>query len=122
MTGLQFEKYIAEHMAKAGCWVLNIPRNASGAQPFDIIAISGSHIWLVDCKVSQPHRFSLNRVEPNQWVAFAQASLRTTANVGLLIWYDNSVWYMPYARLKKLRKDNKRSFDIVNEAEEWGGC
>ena len=110
MTGLQFERYIADRMSDAGYWVLNISRNNSGAQPFDIVAIQGSRIWLVDCKVSNVQRFPLDRVEPNQWVAFEQASRKTNANVGLLIWYDNSVWFMPFVRLLELRKNGKRSF------------
>lgn len=69
MNSDEFEQITCKILRKNGYWALNIPKNKSGAQPFDVIAIKRNWIYAIDCKVCGTARFALSRVEDNQWLA-----------------------------------------------------
>jgi Holliday junction resolvase len=87
MTGREFENHVCKKLKEAGYWVLRIPQNETGQQPFDILAIKGKRILAYDAKVlSDGHRFPLDRIEDNQYNAFELMEKKTGAEeIGLLI-------------------------------------
>lgn len=107
MTGQQFEREVARRLFSAGYWVLNIPRNESGAQPFDILAIKGRDIIATDCKVCEADAFPISRIEPNQWTAFALMWERVGADIGIYVWHDGEIFWVPYWKLLSARASKK---------------
>ena len=92
MTGREFENHVVKQLHNAGYWVLRIPQNEIGQQPFDILAIKGKRILAYDAKVlSEGKRFPLNRIEDNQYNAFELMEKKTGAEeIGLLILDEES--------------------------------
>lgn len=92
MTGREFENHVVKQLHNAGYWVLRIPQNETGQQPFDILAIKGKRILAYDAKVlSEGKRFPLNRIEDNQYNAFELMEKKTGAEeIGLLILDEES--------------------------------
>ena len=99
MTGSQLEGYVVHVLSNNGWWALRIPRNPSGAQPFDIIAIKGSNILAVDCKACSEPKFALKRIEDNQWMAFERMMGRTDAVVGIVAENEGQLYLVDYVDL-----------------------
>lgn len=124
MTWREFENLFCNLLSKQGYWALNIPKNQSGAQPFDVIAIKGIGIIAVDCKVCGSNRFPLNRIEDNQWAAFELMRERTTdADIGIVAYYNGDIYFLSYEYLKDCLEWNEKSIkltekDIIARADE----
>lgn len=129
MTGNEFEKYFCSLLQEKGYWALNIPKNSSGAQPFDVIAIKRDDIeWKVmaiDCKVCSRGIFQLSRVEDNQWLAFETFSRKIgyeyyngmgSVFIGIMAYYNEKVYFLPYWYLVDC-KDCGRSSIKLSEYE-----
>lgn len=113
MTGNEFEKDFCEILWKLGYWALNIPKNQSGAQPFDVIAMQGDTALAIDCKVcSINQRFPLSRIEDNQWTAMKVVHDRTFAWVGIAVYYDGEIYFYQYSDLESARKAEEKSIPI----------
>ena len=109
MTGEQFEVAVCKCLQRKGCWALRIPRNASGAQPFDILAIRGSEIWAIDCKVCSEPRLRLSRIEDNQWLAFDLLKRKTNATCGFCWYHDGKTGFIDYETAVKARDGEQKS-------------
>ena len=120
MTGRDFENQVAKELKGAGYWVLRIPQNETGQQPFDILAIKGKRILAYDAKVlSDGHRFPLDRIEDNQYNAFQLMEKKTGAEeIGLLIHTEEKIRFMDISMINTLTWLGKKSVD-VNELPEW---
>lgn len=120
MTGREFENYVVKELKKAGYWVLRIPQNESGQQPFDILAIKGKRILAYDAKVvSEGTRFPLNRIEDNQYNAFQLMEKKTGADeIGLLILAEAEVRFMDISRINTEVWLGHKSVDIKS-LPEW---
>lgn len=124
MTGRNFEDEVAKMLKAAGYWVLRIPQNESGQQPFDILAIKGKRILAYDAKVlSTGNRFPLNRIEDNQYNAFNLIHKKTCADeIGLLIYCEGFVnpviKFMDISRINTEIWLKKKSVD-VDSLPEW---
>lgn len=120
MTGREFENHVSKELKRAGYWVLRIPQNETGQQPFDILAIKGKRILAYDAKVlSDGHRFPLDRIEDNQYNAFQLMEKKTGAEeIGLLILCENKVRFMDISRINTEIWLDKKSVD-VNDLPEW---
>lgn len=114
MTGQKFESGLCELFKASGWWALNIPKNATGAQPFDVIAIAGRDIFAVDCKVCSSSYFSFDRIEDNQWLSFQVMSERTNAKIGIMAYYAGDIYFLPYAMLKTYQKDKINSLNLLS--------
>lgn len=68
--GTEFEKECVEFLKNNGYWVHFIAPDNRGAQPFDIIAVKNNNAYAIDCKTCQDKKFSINRIEDNQFFAF----------------------------------------------------
>ncbi len=120
MTGRDFENQVTKDLKAAGYWVLRIPQNESGQQPFDILAIKGKRIVAYDAKVlSDGTRFPLDRIEDNQYNAFRLMEKKTGAEeIGLLILAEDKVRYMDVSRIVSELSLGRKSID-VNRLPEW---
>lgn len=119
MTGSEFEQYLSVILYDNGYWALNIPRNRFGAQPFDIVAIKGSRILAIDCKVCSQPRFPLSRIEDNQWMAFDLIKKRTNAECYLACFYDNRIYWIPVNDAEYARELGKSSLPLSYTGEGW---
>lgn len=70
LTGNRFEERLCEILRDHGFWTHNMAQNKYG-QPADIIAVNGHNAILIDAKVCKNNRFSLERVEDNQFTAMS---------------------------------------------------
>lgn len=116
MTGKEFERMFCKLLQHSGYWAVNIQPNEWGAQPFDVLAIHGSHIIAADCKVCVRSTFPLDRVEDNQWTAFELVNERTNAEIGLAVYeskYGDIKW-IPYNVLKMARDYGNKSINLAN--------
>lgn len=120
MTGREFENYVVKKLKEAGYWVLRIPENETGQQPFDILAIKGDRILAYDAKVlSTGNRFPLNRIEDNQYNAFQLIHKKTSAQeIGLLIMADEKIRFMDISRMNTELWLGHKSVD-VSSLPEW---
>lgn len=118
MTGNDFEKEFCEILKKLGYWALRIPKNQSGAQPFDIIAIHGDTVLALDCKVCGGSKFPLSRIEDNQWTSFKTVHDKTFAWVGIAIYYDGEIYFYQYSDLESARKAGQKTVP-VDEFHVW---
>ena len=99
MTGNQLENYFVHVLSNNGWWALRIPRNPTGAQPFDVIAIKGSNILAVDCKACADKKLVLKRIEDNQWTSFTRMLDRTDAIVGIIAENNGQLYFIDYYEL-----------------------
>ena len=118
ITGLVFERAVCDALFKQGFWVLNVAPGKDG-QPADIIAVKGSKIYLIDCKVCKDDRFVLDRIEPNQESAMKLWEERTTGLAGFaIVTGDSKIYYLPSEEALSL-KANKTSIKVPEHAMTW---
>lgn len=119
MTGLQFEHDFCKWLQNRGYWALNIPRAKTGAQPFDVIAMRGHFVLCADCKVvsSQARRFTLERVEDNQWLAMQSCRDKTGAFCVFAVFHviTNQLFLIPYIRIEDAKKAGAASIELTAE-------
>ena len=115
MTGREFENHVARKLKEAGYWVLRIPQNETGQQPFDVLAIKGKRILAYDAKVlSDGHRFPLDRIEDNQYNAFQLIEKKTGAEeIGLLILCSGVIRFMDISRINTEFWLGHKSIDVL---------
>ena len=123
MTGREFENLVAKKLKEAGYWVLRIPQNETGQQPFDILAIKGKRIVAYDAKVvSNGNRFPLDRIEDNQYNAFTLIGKKTGAEeIGLLILVEGEqpvIRFMDISRINTEMWLGKKSVQL-DSLPEW---
>lgn len=70
--GTDFEREMCKLLKEDGFWVHFISPDASGAQPFDIIAVKAGHALAIDCKTCVSRVFTMDRLEDNQKNAFSK--------------------------------------------------
>ena len=68
--GTEFEREVCDLLNKKGYWVHFISPDNRGAQPFDIIAVKNGKAFAIDCKTCVNNKFTIDRVELNQMLAF----------------------------------------------------
>lgn len=120
MTGTEFQRKFCEKLWNVGYWALDIPRDKRGAQPFDVVAMRADKVFAIDCKVcSGSPRFPLSRIEDNQWTAFATMKERTTATVGIAVYYSGSVYFVSYDMLLASQQRGDKSIPILEDGFFW---
>ncbi len=114
--GTQFEQEFCEYLAKHGWWAHFLTPNATGAQPFDIIAMRKGEVFAIDCKTCSTDRFSLSRIEDNQHSAF-KSIVWKSANVkcGFAILYNEEIYYIPYDEVLVFIRYKKKSIPLGEE-------
>ena len=121
VTGREFEDFCVKRLHEAGYWVHRIHPDESGQQPFDLIAIRGSHVCAYDAKVlSEGKRFPLSRIEDNQFNAFRLVEKKCAgADIGLLVLgEDKKIRHLDISRIKTALCLKKKSVELA-ELPEW---
>lgn len=112
-TGIQAEKYVAEELAKRGCWVGNFNKGHTGTQPFDQIMSGKKKVWAYDVKHSKIDRFDFRRVEENQESALGFLYKQGVVNTGFVIVYKDTLYYLSYGTYLTLKKNGDKSVKIT---------
>ena len=68
--GAEFEREMCQYLKRKGYWVHFLFPDATGAQPFDIIAVKDGISVVMDCKTAVKPIFPISRLEDNQRMAF----------------------------------------------------
>ena len=86
-----------------GYWVHFIAPDNRGSQPFDIIAVKDGKAKAIDCKTCVAKKFTINRLEDNQIMAFEK--WLKCGNVEPEIWveHNNKLIVIKYSELKELK-------------------
>lgn len=112
VLGNSFEKEVERMFANRGYWVHLLAPNSRGAQPFDLIAISNSIVFGIDCKTLERQPFNLSRIEDNQWLAFEQFKKKTNALCGIMVKFNNEMYFVEYAILLRLKSIGGKSIKL----------
>ena len=109
--GSEFEKEMAEILAKNGFWVHFIVPDARGAQPFDIIAVKDKKAFAIECKtlVFGRRYFSVERLEENQKMAFDRWMRCGNGNPIIAVKQTNDIVTFEY---KDLINEDKKRIDM----------
>ena len=113
--GTQFEKYMCKELAREGWWAHFLSPSAGGSQPFDIIAIRGSHVLAIDCKVCKGDWFSYLRIETNQRMAFDLLRSKSDSRkvkCGFMVLHDDRIVFIPYEQVLEDEKRGKHGYDL----------
>lgn len=112
-TGTAFERETCEKLNGAGYWVHFItPDQATGKQPFDIIAVKNGEAFAIDCKTSVSRIFRLGRAEENQLLAFDKWLRNGNTNAWFLVKFEGMAYVVPF---EKIRDEGK--VDLVEDKE-----
>lgn len=98
--GAAFEREVCKRLSDGGWWVHFCSPDASGAQPFDVIAVKDGVAWAIDCKTSVKRRFSIDRLEDNQIYAFEKWIACGNEMPQIWILYNGEIHVVEYAELK----------------------
>ena len=113
-TGAQFEKEFCQYLAKNGWWAHFLSPNASGAQPFDIIAMRNRDVYAIDCKTCADGRFPISRIEDNQRLAFTNIIWKSASvKCGLAILYNDEIYYIPFEDVLVFEKYNIKTIKLT---------
>lgn len=112
-TGIQAEIYVAEELAKRGCWVGNFNKGHTGTQPFDQIMSGKKKVWAYDVKHSKIDRFDFRRVEENQESALGFLYQQGVVNTGFVIVYKDTLYYLSYGTYLTLKNAGDKSVKIT---------
>lgn len=119
--GSDFEKRYCDYFNKNGFWVHFMNPSANGSQPFDIIAVKGPMVIAVDCKTIVANRFSLDRIEDNQMMAFKKMNECGIHNTYFsLESRKNHVVNIPSQILIELKENGVKSIDVREYDELYG--
>ena len=99
--GTEFEREFCRLLASEGWWVHFITPAATGAQPFDVIAVRDGCAMAYDCKTSAKKAFSLTRLEENQKMAFEKWIRCGNAEPQIAVKYQDHIYLIGYITLKE---------------------
>lgn len=114
--GTAFEQKVCRLLADDGWWVHFIEPKQSGAQPFDIIAVRHGRAVAIDCKTCASARFSIERLEDNQILAFEKWMACGNAEPYIIVEHADDVYIIPY---KYLRENKSIKLEDLQWAK-WG--
>ena len=104
--GTDFECEFVQMLANRGYWVHFINPDKTGSQPFDVIAAKNGKAYAFDCKTCSTKRFSIDRLEDNQVLAFEKWISCGNTQPMIAIKYRNQVKILYYSDLKALTAVN----------------
>lgn len=104
--GKEIENKALTFLNGLGFWTFFITPSALG-QPCDIIAIKHNTHYLIDVKALKSKYFTLNRIEPNQQLAFKYASEYFNIPCLFLIFFNDTFKVLEY---NKIDFKNKKEY------------
>lgn len=102
MLGTEFERQFVKILANCGYWVHFLNPDRAGAQPFDVIAVRDGKAYAIDCKTSTTRRFTMDRLEDNQILAFEKWLNCGNTEPLIAIKYKSTIRLLWYTDLKAL--------------------
>lgn len=102
--GTAFEHEACQFLRENGFWVHFLSPDASGAQPFDIIAVKDGIAVAVDCKTSAKNIFPLSRLEDNQVLAFEHWLSCGNTEPLIFVKYNGAIHQIRYTDLRDRKK------------------
>lgn len=104
--GTAFEREVVNLLSQNGYWVHFITPDASGSQPFDIIASMSDYPLVADCKTSATKWFSISRLEENQKMAFDLWLKKGNNRALIFVKYKTKIYAIPYIFLESKKRIN----------------
>lgn len=101
IKGTMFEREVCKILAENGYWVHFMSPDATGAQPFDIIAVKDGYALAADCKTCDANSFTMNRLEQNQIMAFDRWMACGNTIPVLFVKHEEEIFMIPYDDLVK---------------------
>jgi Holliday junction resolvase len=105
-AGSEFEAEFAAALAAHGYWAHVIVPDATGAQPFDVIAAKDGRAYAFDCKTCQDRHFRLGRAEQNQLTAFWLWQRRGNGEGYFAVKHDGEVFLVSASLLREKKTVN----------------
>lgn len=113
--GTKFERDYLKRLADNEWWAHFLNPDASGAQPFDILALRGSETMAIDCKTCASNRFPLSRIEDNQFWAFRSIIWKCDAYCGIAVLHNNEIYLIPFEHILSAQRRNESSIELKEE-------
>ena len=110
--GTAFEHEVCGYLNRRGWWAHFCSPDASGAQPFDIIAVKYGRALAIDCKTSVKRTFPASRLEDNQVYAFEKWLACGNEMPQIWVQYEGKIYAVKYAELKE-----KGKVDLLYDCE-----
>ena len=114
-TGTKFEKDFLKYLADNEWWAHFLSPDTSGAQPFDIIAMRNGDVMAIDCKTCSADRFSLERVEDNQYWAFRSIIWKADCYCGFAVLHNNEIYLIPFGHILAAQRRGDKSILLKEE-------
>lgn len=108
----------AQIFAKHGYWVYQCPKTPEG-QPADLIVAKDNKITLVEVKHCDGDRFSLQRVEPNQFTAYKFFKSKGNKSHKILIQFKSGICLLDFQHIYIRKKLGVKSITFL-DAQELG--
>ena len=104
--GKKFEEELCWYLSDEGYYVIYNEKNISGSQPVDIVAIKHNNAILIECKnlENKTGRFSLSRIEQNQWLAYKKLQECNNSNMIIAILWNDNVYFINFDLLNYFDK------------------
>ena len=99
--GTDFEREMVNLLASEGFWVHFMSPASDGSQPFDLIFVKDGLAMAADCKTSSKRKFSIDRLEDNQIMAFEKWLRCGNLEPVIFVKYQNKVYTVYYKQLKE---------------------
>jgi len=113
--GNSFEKEMTEILSQKGYWVTMLtPKQHTGSQPADLIAIKNNKPILIDCKTCKTKYFQISRIEQNQWLAYQRYKKCGNTEYYLAIKYKDDIYSIPIDTIKR----NTKTINLEKQ-EKW---
>lgn len=100
--GSDFECEFCELLTERGYWVKFLDPDKTGSQPFDVIAVKNGTAYAFDCKTCEADKFSINRLEDNQKMAFEKWLRCGNTQPMIAVRYKGDVCILYYEDLKAM--------------------
>lgn len=112
--GTAFEKLVVDIFKAGGCWVHFLNPDASGAQPFDVIAVKNGQPIAIECKTlaDRNRSFPISRLEENQRYAMDCWMRCGNPTPCVAVLYRNKVYAIPYPTLRLFGKIDMESAEL----------
>lgn len=113
--GTEFEREVCNLLRKGGWWAHFMTPDASGAQPFDIIAVRYGIAVAIDCKTSIKRIFPITRLEDNQIYAFDRWLECGNSVPFIMVKYYGKIYMVQYTDLKDKGKVDLEECEVWSE-------
>ena len=111
--GTKFEKQFLKYLADNEWLAHFLTSDASGAQPFDIIALRDGDVYAIDCKTCSTDTFPLSRIEDNQYWAFRSIIWKADIVCGFAILHNNKIYFVKFNQVLRAQKAGEKSIKLT---------